>query len=323
MPRPVPFTLVPLLIAAVLPVGSVLAQDAPDRVRPNRPDTPAARFERRVTSLAAREDAAGRVAAVVGELEALGLAPELRTFAAAPRAGTNVLAGVPGPRADAAGAALPVLMLGAHLDRVAAGRGAIDNASGTAAVLELLGRFRDRPLDGHRVVGVFFDLEEAGLLGSRAFVESPGDPAEPGAAASLPDAFVNFDVFGYGDTLWVATPDPPIDAGPDAPLAAAFRAASRGKNFAAVVGGPYPPSDHLSFRGRVPSVSVSLLTGPQIAETVAFLEAARRGERPRLPAILALIHTPNDVPAAVKPTEAAAGVDAVEAALRRWDRGGE
>ena len=299
------------------------AQAAPPPAAPVRPDTAAARFERRVTSLAAREDAAGRVAAVVGELEALGLEPELRTFEAGPRTGTNVLVQVPDARSGPDGKPLPVLMLGAHLDRVTAGRGAIDNASGTAAVLELLGRFDETPLAGHRVVGVFFDLEEAGLLGSRAFVESPGDPSAPGAAASLPDAFVNFDVFGYGDTLWVATPDPPIDDGPDAAFADAFRAGAEAKEFAAVVGGPYPPSDHLSFRGRVPAVSVSLLTAPQIAETASFLEAMKRGERPRLPAILALIHTPNDVPAAVKPAQAAAGVDAVEAALRRWARRGE
>ena len=55
---------------------------------------------------------------------------------------------------------------------------------------------------------------------------------------------------------------------------------------------------------------------------MTFLEAMENGGRPGLaglPAILRLIHTANDVPAAVRPAEAAAALDAVEAALRAYD----
>ncbi|MGF1512730.1 MAG: M20/M25/M40 family metallo-hydrolase [Elainellaceae cyanobacterium] len=63
------------------------------------------------------------------------------------------------------------LVLGAHYDTVSGSPGADDNATGVVAVLETaraLGQRRSpRPL-----TLVFFDLEEAGLLGSQAFVET-------------------------------------------------------------------------------------------------------------------------------------------------------
>ena len=317
-----------------LAVVPAFARDDPAAARTDA----AARFERRVGSIAARQTPEGRLEAVVKELEALGLEPRRRPFEGPRRAGLNVLAEVPAAADDAGddgAAAKPVLMLGAHADRVVAGAGAVDNAGGCAAVLELVGRFQARPLANHRVVGLWFDQEEQGLLGSRAFVEAAGDPAAPGASASLPAAFVNVDVFAYGDTLWVCKPGER-----DAPLAAPFEGALKpdGTVFPAVVGATYPPSDHLSFAAvrkdadpgtpaadlRV--ISLSLLPREQIEETVTFLEAMENGGRPGLaglPAILRLIHTANDVPAAVRPAEAAAALDAVEAALRTWDAAAE
>ena len=314
MPRSLP----PLFAALCLSALPAFGQ--------GEPPTAAERFERRVLSVAAREEPDGRVEAVAKELEALGLSPQRRTFAGPDRTGTNLVAEVPA----APGAAPPkTLMLGAHLDRVEAGRGAVDNAGGCAAVLELVGRFQARPLTNHRVVGLWFDQEELGLLGSRAFVEDATDgEGDLGRTSSLPDAFINFDVFAYGNTLWVFGPDPA-----DAPLAAAFENVTTGDGgdpFPAVVSQKYPPSDHLSFhaaRGKgdgagMKVVSLSLLPREQIAETVAFLGGAAGGGRPTragLPAILRLIHTAADGPDAVRPAEAAAGIDAVEAALRAYD----
>ena len=53
--------------------------------------------------------------------------------------------------------------------------GADDNASGSAAVLELARRFAARPTR-HSLLLVHFDAEEMGLIGSRAFVKSPPVP---------------------------------------------------------------------------------------------------------------------------------------------------
>ena len=71
------------------------------------------------------------------------------------------------------------LVVTAHYDHLGVRDGAIyhgadDNASGTAALLELARHFgapENRP--GHTIVFVAFDAEEAGLRGARAFVASP------------------------------------------------------------------------------------------------------------------------------------------------------
>ncbi|QDT15748.1 M28 family peptidase [Alienimonas californiensis] len=290
----------------------------------------ARRFERRVVAVAAAEALDGRRDAIENELRALRLEPQRRPFAGPQREGTNLLAVVPPPAAGAAPER--TLMLGAHLDRVEAGTGAVDNAGGCAAVLELLGRFQARPLTHHRVVGLWFDQEEQGLLGSRAFVEAAGDPAAPGAAAGLPDLFVNFDVFAYGDTLWAHHPSE--DDRTAARNFVAGTAAAGGEPFPTVIGPLYPPSDHRPFAAvretaepgspaaEMTVLSLSLLPREQIVETVAFLEAMEGGGRPTragLPKILALIHTANDTPSAVRPSEAAAAIDAVEAGLRALD----
>ena len=53
--------------------------------------------------------------------------------------------------------------------------GADDNASGTAALLELARRFRDRPAR-RSILIVNFDAEELGLIGSRVFLDNAPVP---------------------------------------------------------------------------------------------------------------------------------------------------
>lgn len=56
--------------------------------------------------------------------------------------------------------------------------GANDNASGVAAVLELVRRWTAEPLEGVEVLAVFPGCEESGMLGMRAFLrDHPLDPA--------------------------------------------------------------------------------------------------------------------------------------------------
>ena len=99
------------------------------------------------------------------------------------------------------------VVVGAHYDHVGMGEygslapgvvaihnGADDNASGTAALLELSKRFaaqaRQRPADYRTVIFAAFSGEERGLLGSKYYVQHPLCPSR------LTNAMINLDMIG-------------------------------------------------------------------------------------------------------------------------------
>ncbi len=117
-----------------------------------------------------------------------------------PRRGVNVYALLPGADPEAG---VP-FVISAHYDHVGVrdGRiynGADDNASGAAALLAFADALTARPLR-RPVVLAFFDAEEGGLSGARAFVESAGERIEQEVALNL-----NLDMVSRSDEeLWVA-----------------------------------------------------------------------------------------------------------------------
>jgi hypothetical protein len=88
---------------------------------------------------------------------------------------------------------LPELVIGAHYDHIPDCAGADDNASGTAAVLELA-----RVLGAHEwdrsVTIACWDEEESGLHGSRAWVDAA---IADGREIAL---YLNFDAIAYADS---------------------------------------------------------------------------------------------------------------------------
>jgi len=249
-----------------------------------------------VAAMAAAGDNASRRATIRRRLDALALPSLERDFAVDDSEGRNLLARVSGA-ADA-----PLLLLGAHLDKVEHGHGVTDNAAGSAVVLELARRFQQRPLARHRVAVAFWDLEEKGLLGARAYVTDGGEK---------PALYVNFDVFGWGDTLWMMVPDAAQ------PLRAASEAAARDTGIGFSGGDKYPPTDHLAFLGAGwPAVSYSLVGGDEIP---AILQVFARQQPERMPKVMQVIHSEADTLEQVDPVAVARGIDAVESALRRWD----
>jgi acetylornithine deacetylase/succinyl-diaminopimelate desuccinylase-like protein len=113
---------------------------------------------------------------IVAQLRSQGLKTEVQKSAStnpwdiggAPySAGTiqNVIARLPG--ANTTGA----LLLMAHYDSVATGPGASDNASGVAALLEILRALRGGSSLRNDVIFAFTDGEEDGGLGAQAFVD--------------------------------------------------------------------------------------------------------------------------------------------------------
>jgi Zn-dependent M28 family amino/carboxypeptidase len=286
-----------LVVAVSMALVAACAQPHIEPVAAPAPASPAAtNWLVDVGAIAEAEVAEGRRTAIQQRLDAMGIAWRNSPFEIAQEKGVNILADVAGTT-DA-----PLLLIGAHFDQVREGQGATDNASGSATVLALAQRLKERPLLNHRVAVAFWDLEEKGLLGAKAYV------ADGGAKPAL---YVNFDVFGWGDTIWMMTADTA------SPLVRASEAAvaSAGLNLSA--GERYPPTDHLAFiRAGWPAVSYSLVGGDEIP---LILDAYSGKKLKTVPKVMRVIHTRNDTLAQVDPNAAARGVDAVEDALRRWD----
>ncbi|MCC5603879.1 M28 family peptidase [Nostoc favosum] len=97
---------------------------------------------------------------ITTELTKLGWKPKLEKFSE----GVNIFAERVGTNKAA-----KAILVGAHYDTVALSPGADDNASGVAVVLEVARLLGSRPMP-RTLQLAFFDKEEAGLLGSQAFV---------------------------------------------------------------------------------------------------------------------------------------------------------
>ena len=178
---------------------------------------------------------------------------------------TNNIIGIvegEGPNAD------ETIVIGAHYDHLGMGaygsraggrreihNGADDNATGTAAVIELARRFSQRDKKpGRRLVFVCFTAEEMGLLGATHYCENPIYPMESTAA------MVNFDMIGWLRdnelTLYNWNTSPQLD-----PI---FEAANEESDFelkkpTQAFGG----SDHLPFNQRdVPNMFIHTGTNP-------------------------------------------------------------
>ncbi|WP_427159302.1 M28 family peptidase [Aliinostoc sp. HNIBRCY26] len=98
---------------------------------------------------------------ITNELRKLGWKPKLERFPD----GVNVFAERPGTDTTA-----KAILVAAHYDTVAASPGSDDNASGIAVLLELARIFHSLPTP-QTLQLAFFDKEEAGLVGSKAFVQ--------------------------------------------------------------------------------------------------------------------------------------------------------
>ena len=264
------------------------------------PSYDGAAFEKRVAAIAAGADGVVRRAAIAAQLAALGIPYHLEDFNAAGREGFNMLVTLPAP----AGVQKEIL-LGAHSDKVSVGQGAVDDASGDSAVLELLAAFKLAPLKTYRLSAAFFDLEELGAKGSAAYVAAHRH--------SLPAVYLNFDVFAYGDTLWVGS----VNA--QSPSARAMTEAAAASRFPLVLGPDYPPGDDGSFvAAKVQTLGIAIIDGREIEGILAFFHG--RPPNP-LPRAVTILHSPNDTPDKIAGPDAARALPVLERAIRLLDAG--
>lgn len=245
-----------------------------------------------------------RVALLSEVLDDNGIKYRIEEFKKGQASGKNLVVDVQGEGNVAAptdGTTLPKwLVIGAHLDRVERGQGAVDNGAGCATLIELIHRIRQKPLENLRVTAVFFDLEENGLWGSAAYAKS---------LKEKPFLMINMDVFAYGDELWLYSPKV------DHPLVKASEKVAPNFSLTFDFAEAYPPSDHLSFLAeKIDAVSYSLLPPDEVDE----LEKMFGGDRTVRPKILALIHTADDLPKKVNTAQMLPGINFLESAIRQW-----
>ncbi len=145
---------------------------------------------------------------IIGELMAMGALPvgssfeqavKLPTRAGSDTSGANVLARIPGRRSGG-----QVIVISAHYDHLGVRNGDVfngadDDASGCVALLTIAERLLKAPPQ-HDVILAFFDSEESGMHGSRAFIASGIVPLERMALDISLDMIARQD----GKALWVS-----------------------------------------------------------------------------------------------------------------------
>ncbi|MBD3107487.1 M20/M25/M40 family metallo-hydrolase [Bacillus sp. AGMB 02131] len=138
------------------------------------------------------EIAAGQY--IKGQFERIGLKTSVQQFNYVRRGVTytssNIIAYKPGKSSKQ-------IIVGAHYDSVAAGRGVDDNASGVGIVLEVAEVLK-KIKTPHSIVFVAFGAEEVGLQGSNYYASQMSD-----ADIDNTVAMINLDSLAVGDKMYV------------------------------------------------------------------------------------------------------------------------
>ena len=121
---------------------------------------------------------------------ALDIAAEYHPETAARPNGFNIIGEIPGTdRAD------EIVLIGAHFDSWHGATGATDNATGSAAMMEVLRIINAAGLKPRRTIRIaLWGAEENGLIGSRTYVERHlGTPDAPKSGLAKHVAYFNLD----------------------------------------------------------------------------------------------------------------------------------
>ena len=256
-----------------------------------------ARIGKSLEAITAAADNTARREAIVAQLRTSGIDPLVEPFGEGRGAGANVVVTLPG-------SGTKTVVVGAHLDRVSVGRGAVDNGAACAALIELIAAFKASPLAQATLQIVFFDREEAGLLGSRAFL----------AGGRRVDYAINLDIFAYGNEIFATA------SHPDGLLLRSLRAASEtaGMPLRTVPRASYPNSDHVTMMAAgLETLGIALVDTADIDGVLAI--GGGKLTLGRGPRILTIIHSRNDTLAEVRPEQMARAIALVEQLIRTLD----
>lgn len=251
----------------------------------------------------------GRLETLKTQLTAAGLAYTVESFEgrrSPDKTGHNVVVRL-GPATG------KEILITAHYDAVVLkdgklADGAVDNAASVVAMIETA-----RRLDGrtkHPVRLILFDQEELGLVGAQAWIEAHG--------IDNVAAVINADVNGNGDTLMYGL----NNGAQSAFMLDAVKAVCAERQLSCLDFPQYPPSDDRAFSAAgAPVVSLGHQPKAEAEKMRAFLlnPPTSAPDPSAIPAVLALIHTPNDTIARVEASTLALAADTFEALVRRVD----
>ena len=198
---------------------------------------------------------------VEAELVAAGYTVSRQVFAVGERESVNLIA-------ERHGTGDGVLVLGAHLDSVAAGPGINDNASGVAALLVIAEALTHLPDPAASIRFAFWGAEEGGPFGSHAYVNA----LEPDQLAEI-RGYLNFDMLGSPNAVAFVYDEPGA-----APGSAALTNVFSG--FFAVRGIAWDPIDLDGDSDHGPFIAAGIPTGGLFSggiEPVTDAQAARHG----------------------------------------------
>ena len=259
-----------------------------------------ARIAASLDAIVAGNNNAARRDAIVAQLKSMGVDPVVEPFGEGRAAGANVVVTLPGTGPK-------TIVIGAHLDRVGVGRGAVDNGGSCAVLIELIAAFKATPLTRSTLRVVFFDREEVGLVGSRMHFSTPGHRA---------DYALNLDVFAYGDTIFAT------GSRPDGVLLRSLRAAGEatGLTVRDVPPSRYPGSDHQTMiSAQIETLGLALVDNADVDGVLAMDVSKLTPGNGKGPRVLQIIHTANDNLSAVKVDQMVRGFGLVEQLIRRID----
>ncbi|WP_239163325.1 M28 family peptidase [Paractinoplanes rishiriensis] len=197
---------------------------------------------------------------VKGRLDAAGYTTRIQQFTSGGTTGLNLIADLPG-RGDPN----QVVMLGAHLDSVAAGAGINDNATGSAGILEVALAYASTGATGDKAIRFgWWGAEERGLVGSKAYVASLSS-----AERAKITGYLNFDMIGSINPGYFVYNDDTRGTA----IAAALRAGFTAENIQSANVNINNRSDHASFKAAgIPTGGTAALS---LAATMSAAEAAR------------------------------------------------
>ncbi len=292
--------LTPLIAVLLLALAACTTQTVPPSATPQQ-------LHAAVAALA-QPTQEGRLATLKGQLEAAGLPYAIETFEGVRKpnpTGYNIVVRT-GPAEGRE------ILLTAHYDAVVLkdGKlvdGALDNAGSVVAMIEATRRLAGRTK--HPVRLILLDQEELGLVGAQAWIKAHG--------IDNVAAVINADVNGNGDTLMYGL----NNGAQSAFMVDAVKEVCAERTISCLDFPEYPPGDDRAFSAAgAPTISLGQQPKAE-AEKLRHFLINPQGYDPaaRPPAVLNLIHTPNDTIAAVEPSTLALAADTFTALVLKVD----